>query len=77
MDWAFGLGDGYGHLDNAAEVLHMKELDYEGKKAHVKKLWQEDPKTYNEWKNWCIARNRLPDFFGTRDNPIHIDESKL
>ena len=51
MDWACGLEDGYGGLENAAEVLHMKELDYEGKKVHVKKLWQEDPKTYNEWKN--------------------------
>ena len=28
-------------------------------------------------KNWCIRLNRLPDFFGTRDNPIPIDEFEL
>ena len=77
MDWAFGLDDGYGSLGNAAEVLHMEELNYEDKKAYVKRLWQEDPKKYYEWKKYCISRNRLPDFFGTRDHPIPIDESKL
>ena len=30
-----------------------------------------------EWKEWCIELERLPDFFGTRDNPIPIDESSL
>ena len=55
----------------------MGFLDEEGKKAHVKKLWREDPKKYYEWKEWCIRLNRLPEFFGTRDNPIPIDESKL
>ena len=74
---AVGLADGYGDLGNAAEVVHMKKLDTEGKKAHVKKLWLQDAETYYEWKNWCIARNRLPDFFGTRDNPIPIDEYEL
>ena len=34
-------------------------------------------KKYFEWKEWCIRLNRLPEFFGTRDNPIPIDESKL
>ena len=77
MEWAVGLADGYGDLDNAAEILNMKELDDDGKKAHVKKLWQEDPEKYFEWKAFCIRRNALPDFFGTRDNPIPIDESKL
>ncbi len=77
MDCAFDLPEGYGDWGNAAEVIHMKELDTEGKKAHTKKLWEEDPVKYEEWKKWCIARNRLPDFFGTRDNPIPIDESKL
>ena len=77
MDWACGLEDRYGGLGNAAEVLHMEKLDFDGKKAHIKKLWKENPETYYAWKKWCVARNRLPDFFGTRDNPILIDESKL
>jgi len=55
----------------------MKNLDSSGKKDHIKKLWQEDPEKYYEWKNWCIRLNRLPDFFGTRDNPIPIDEFEL
>ena len=28
-------------------------------------------------KNFCIELGVLPDFFGTADNPIPIDESKL
>ena len=77
MDDSFDNSNGYGRWGNAAEVVHMEELDDEGKKAHVKKLWQEDLEQYVKWKQWCIDRNRLPDFFGTRDNPIPIDESKL
>lgn len=69
--------EGYDRFGNASEVLKMRRLDYKGKIAHIKELFQEDPKKYYEWKAWCIARNRLPDFFGTRDNPIPIDESKL
>ena len=68
---------GYGELGNAAEVVEMEELSYEEQKAHVKKLWLDDPKSYYEWKDDCIRFNQLPDFFGTRDNPIPIDESKL
>lgn len=69
---------GYGEWGNPAEVLEMLELSYEEQKAHVKKLWQEDPKKYYEWKElYCIPSNLLPNFFGTRDNPIPIDESKL
>ena len=62
---------------NVTEILNFEKLDYEGKKARAKKLWQEDPEKYNEWKSFCIRCNQLPDFFGTRDNPIPIDESKL
>ena len=69
--------EGYGDWDNIDEVLIMEELDYEGKKAYIKKLWQDDPKKYFEWKEWCIELDQLPDFFGTSDNPIPIDESKL
>ena len=68
---------GYGEWGNAAEVVEMEDLSYEEQKAHVKKLWLEDPKSYYEWKEDCIRYNQLPDFFGTRDNPIPIDESKL
>ena len=46
-------------------------------KKYAKKLWEEDPEKYFEWKSFCIRSNLLPDFFGTRDNPIPIDESKL
>ena len=38
MEGAVGIADGYGNLGNAAEVVHMEELDTEGKKAHVKKI---------------------------------------
>ena len=72
-----GCDYGYGDWGNVAEVVHMEELDYDNQKEHVKKLWQEDPERYFEWKEFCIRCNQLPDFFGTRDNPIPIDESKL
>ena len=52
---------GYGRR-NITEVIIMKNLDSSGKKDYIKKLWQEDPKKYYEWKNWCIRLNRLPDF---------------
>ena len=71
------VGEGYGRWGNAAESLHMSKMNDEERKAHVKKLWQADPEKYFEWKQWCIDTEMLPDFFGTRDNPIHIDESKL
>lgn len=36
------VGDvtGYGDWRNSGEVVNMKHLDEEGKKAHVKKLWE-------------------------------------
>ena len=68
---------GYGGDDNIDEVLIMEELDHEGKKAHIKELWEKDPKNYYEWKEWCVQLDHLPNFFGTHDNPIPIDESKL
>ena len=68
---------GYGEWGNAAEVVKMRKLSFREQKAHVKKLWLEDPKSYYEWKEDCIRLDMLPDFFGTRDNPIPIDESKL
>lgn len=68
---------GYGEWGNAAEVVEMEDLSYEDQKAHAKKLWQEDPKKYYEWKEECIRLDQWPDFFGTHDDSILIDESKL
>ena len=70
-------GSGYGNWGNAAEVVHMRQKTPEEQKKYAKQLWQEDPKRYYEWKEVCIQRNALPDFFGTRDNPIPVDETKL
>lgn len=67
----------YGGWGNVINLRNMKSLDEKGKKAYVKKLWEEDPEKYYEWKAWCIELDQLPDFFGTSENPIDIDESKL
>ena len=64
-------------LDYILQVVIMRDLDYNHQKAHVKKLLKKYPFEYYEWKEWCIRLNKLPDFFGTRDDPIPIDESKL
>ena len=47
------VGDvtGYGSWGNPNEVVTMGFLDEEGKKAHVKKLWQEDHKKYMNGRN--------------------------
>lgn len=55
----------------------MEEMSYEDQKVYVKKLWQENPVKYKEWKKYCIDLELLPEFFGTYDNSIPIDESKL
>lgn len=69
-----GYSDG---LDFVRELAIMDMLDDDRKRAHVKKLWEKYPSEYFEWKDWCIEYDQLPDFFGTRDDPIPIDESKL
>ena len=46
---------GYGEWGNAAEVVKMRKLSFREQKAHVKKLWLEDPKSYYEWKEDCIC----------------------
>ena len=71
------LDGGYGMLGNASEVDYMKILNDDEKKASIKELWLEDPEAYYEWKHECIELEELPELFGTKDNPIHIDESKL
>ena len=48
------MDTGYGQFGNTAEVMNMEELSYEDQKAHVKKLWKEDPKKYFEWKERLI-----------------------
>ena len=69
--------EGYGRWGNAAHRVNMKKLTPEEQREYVKKLWLEDPIKYFGWKNRCIRNNTFPDFFGTHDHPIPIDESKL
>ena len=70
----FGTVNG---LDYILELAIMDNLDNDHRKKHVKKLWEKNPLQYYEWKEWCIKLDKLPDFFGTHNNPIPIDESKL
>lgn len=70
----FGTTNG---LDYIRELIIMDRLDIDHQKKHVKKLWEKNPVQYYEWKEWCIKLDKLPDFFGTHDNPIPIDESTL
>lgn len=71
-------GGGYGMLGNPSEVAYMETLSDEEKKARIKELWLEDPDAYYQWKeDYCLEYGELPELFGTKDNPIEIDESKL
>lgn len=72
-----GCNYGYGDWGNVAKIVRMEERDYEAQKEYVKKLWQDDPEKYFQWKEFCIQSGQLTDFFGTVDNPISIDESEL
>ena len=67
----------YGEVINTAHVVHLEEMTKEDQLEYIKELWQADSKTYFEWKDWCLKSNELPELFGTIDNPILIDESKL
>ena len=72
------LDGGFGMLRNTDEIMSIEELDcLEEKKAYIKELWLENPRAYYQWKSYCINCEKLPELFGTKDNPIHIDESKL
>ncbi|WP_303247715.1 hypothetical protein [uncultured Methanobrevibacter sp.] len=64
---------------NVAYVVQVKLRETkEEKLQYIKRLWLSNPKdVYEEWKEWCIYGDSLPDIFGTHDNPIPIDESKL
>lgn len=72
-----GTPKGYGSLGNSTEIVRMRKLSPEDQKVRIKKLYDEDPKKYFEWKEMCIRLDQLPELFGTSDNPIPIDESKL
>ena len=69
--------EGYGRWGNAMHRVNIKELTPEEQKKYIKKLWEEDSFKYFQWKNRCIRANSFPELFGTRDNPIRVDESKL
>ena len=69
--------EGYGKVGNVIHIVKIDELTPEEQKEYIKKLWQEDSLKYFQWKDYCIRCNVFPDLFGTRDNPIPIDESKL
>ena len=69
--------EGYGDWENILHIKHVQKLSNDDQKAYVKKLWRENPEQYNEWKSLCIELDQLPELFGTLENPIPIDESKL
>lgn len=68
---------GYGSMDNSFHVIMLEDMDDSDKRAYLKKLYQQDPEKYFAWKEWCIRLDQLPDIFGTYENPIPFDESKL
>lgn len=80
MNNNLGLDGGYGYGDwgNVNKLVQIQKLPLEDQKDYIKNLWQENPEKYYEWKNnFCIRLDLLPNLFGTHDNPILIDESKL
>ena len=68
---------GYGEIINVAHVVHLERMTEADQLKYIKELWQEDPKKYSEWKDECMKLGELPELFGTKDDPILIDESKL
>lgn len=68
---------GYGEVINVAHVIHLEVMTKEDQLKFIKELWQEDPQKYYEWKGECMKLGDLPELFGTPENPIPIDESKL
>ena len=68
---------GYGEIINVAHIIHLEKMTKENQLAYIKELWQSDSKKYYEWKEECIKLEELPELFGTKENPIIIDESKL
>ena len=77
MTYSWSENTGYDDWGNAAKIRRMKKMSPEEQKVYIKKLWQEDPEKYYEWKEKCIRIGALPDLFGNANNLIPIDESKL
>ena len=73
MAWKYWLW----RLGQYCENSPNEKKSPEEQKAYIKKLWQEDPVKYAEWKQYCIDVGALPNLFGHANNPIPIDESNL
>ncbi len=74
LDGSYGWGD----IRDRLFVDCINELDdMKDKLNYVKSLYLKDKEAYFRWKKWCMKREKLPDIFGTLDNPIEIDEEKL
>ena len=58
----------YGGWVNVVNLRNMKPLDVNDKKDYAKELYDEDPKKYLEWKEWCIGLDELTDFFINNSN---------
>ena len=76
MGYLWREGTSYGDFGNVAKIRRMKKSPEE-QKGYIKKLWQDDPEKYYEWKEYCISVGGLPDLFGYPIVPLPIDESKL
>ena len=68
---------GYGDWDNDFHIVVLRKMSPSDRLKYIKKLWLDNPSAYKEWKEECLQLNQLPELFGTHDNPILIDESKL
>lgn len=69
--------NGFGDFENDFHIVVLRKMSPSRQKEYIKELWEENPKAYFEWKEMCIKLDQLPDIFGTSDDPIPIDESKL
>ncbi len=71
-------GYGWGDIRDRIFVHYINDLDNMNDKLNfIKDLYLESHEKYFRWKKWCMKREKLPDIFGTIDNPIEIDEEKL
>lgn len=68
---------GYGTRDNLSHVVFLEDMDDSNRREYIKELYLKDSEKYFEWKEWCMELDQLPDIFGTIDNPLPFDESKL
>ncbi len=69
---------GWDDISDRLFVHYINELDnIQDKLNFIKDLYLESHEKYFRWKKWCMRWERLPDIFGTLDDPIEIDEEKL